>query len=113
MKLGDRLRIALKEAGKTQQELADYLGISKSAVSAQMLGSTKEISAKNLFRAARFLGVEPEWLGTGKGPRTPGERLATEATEAADLEVRQIVKKITALPPKSRHALKTFLESIS
>lgn len=113
MELGARLRWALQQSGHTQQDLARHLGISKSAVSQQVNGDTKEITPKNLFRAARFLGVEPEWLGTGKGPRTPLERLASEGVEMQGQDVREIVRRIAALSVQSRNALRSLLESMS
>lgn len=113
MDLGARLRWALTHAGKTQQDLARHLGISKSAVSQQINGETKEISAKNLFRAARYLEVEPEWLGTGKGPRTPLERLAADGVDLEGKDVREIVRRIATLSTQSRNALRSFLESMT
>ena len=51
-------------------ELARHAGVTRAAVGDWRSGRTKEISALNLFDVARYLRVEPEWLGNGNGPMT-------------------------------------------
>lgn len=67
--LGDRIKTARLAAQKSQQQLGDAAGISRSAVAQWESGETKNIRPGHLFRAARFLGVSPEWLATGRGPQ--------------------------------------------
>jgi len=67
MILGERLRLARKEAGLTQQQLADKVGMKKASISGLELGTSKKPSADNILPLAKFLGVTPEWLVSGKG----------------------------------------------
>lgn len=67
--LADRITLALKGPPKrSQAALARACKISPAAVSEWVLGKTVKIEAANLLAAARFLGVSPEWLASGKGP---------------------------------------------
>ena len=77
--LGARLRAAL--AGppkKSQAALARACGVKPPSVHDWLSGETKTIEGQNLLRAAKFLGVSPEWLTTGKGPKHPGDVAAIE-----------------------------------
>ncbi|MCX2780401.1 LexA family protein [Microbulbifer thermotolerans] len=65
--VGDRLRYARKAAKMTQQQLADRIGITKSAVSQVELGMSKGLSHTSLVRACRVLNLSPEWLSEGIG----------------------------------------------
>lgn len=71
--LKDRLDIAMRDASVIAADLARACGIKPASVSDWITGKTKTIKGANLLAAARLLGVTPEWLSTGRGPRTaPG-----------------------------------------
>lgn len=70
--LKDRLAEALHDSRKTKIELARFCGVSHPSVSAWCSGKTKELSASNALRAALFLGVNVDWLTTGKGEKFAG-----------------------------------------
>ena len=53
----------------TQSQLADMVGMTKASISGLELGTSKKPSADNLLPLARALGVNPEWLISGKGPK--------------------------------------------
>lgn len=63
---GKRLVQARKTVGLTQKELADRVGIAQSSLSSS---ETIHESSTHTAQLARALGVNPEWLATGKGPR--------------------------------------------
>lgn len=69
--LQDRIREAAAEARISQSELARRLGLTRGAVSFWFTGTTKELAGDNLVAAAQVLGVNPTWLGTGRGPKSP------------------------------------------
>lgn len=74
--LAERIRYALDACGNNQTDLAQACGVSRAAVSDWCLGETHELKARNLFAAADFLGVRPQWLALGSGsvadvPRDP------------------------------------------
>ncbi|AOB32883.1 XRE family transcriptional regulator [Bordetella sp. H567] len=65
-KFSDRLRHIRSLRGYTQAELARLAGLSQSAVASYESGERK--SSRGLFKLAAALGVEAQWLDTGKGP---------------------------------------------
>lgn len=98
MTLPERLRWALEHTGMDQVSLARHVGITKGAVGQWVSGDTAHIRPEHLFKAARALRVEAEWLGTGEGPRTRTER----ALPGVDVEICRLV---AALPEDARTAL--------
>jgi SOS-response transcriptional repressor LexA len=69
MTLGKRIREAREAAGLGKSELAKQVGVSPSAVTQWESDDTKTMEARNLLKAARAMGVDPDWLATGKGSR--------------------------------------------
>lgn len=67
--LADRMKEALNEAGLNQAELARLVGCTRATVNDWTSGRTESLRGPNLMKAAQALGVEPDWLGTGKGPK--------------------------------------------
>lgn len=63
--LKDRLKIARKNAGKSQLEVADAIGITQSAYS--QLETGRVDSSSHLPTIAKFLGIDSYWLQTGLG----------------------------------------------
>ena len=74
-KFEDRLQEAMTLSHKSAKELASVLisqktgtlGTSVQAVYAALKGKSKSMTAENVARAARFLGVDMFWLATGLG----------------------------------------------
>jgi transcriptional regulator with XRE-family HTH domain len=74
---GERLALALRESDIRPIDLARAIGISKSAVSQLVNGTSKGMHPENLVRAARHLRVRVEWLAAGEEPMR-GEALSPE-----------------------------------
>lgn len=68
MNLQERIIHLLETSGKSQSDLARFLGISRATVSDWKSGKIKSLSSENAFKAGQFFNVNPEWLATGKGP---------------------------------------------
>lgn len=71
MQFQDRLKLAMEIGGigceaTGMRALAEYLGITGSAVSQALKGQTK-FNARNSARAARMLRVDLYWFATGEG----------------------------------------------
>ena len=104
--LAERLKWAMDRAGyESFAELARDLGLSTSAVHQWSNGLTDSIKPLHLFKAARALRVEAEWLGTGDGPRTRLERSAPDV----DAEICRLVDM---LPEASKRPLLGLLTSM-
>jgi len=72
--LKSRLREALDDLGiaePNQAEIARLTGVKPPSVHAWFSGATKSLG-KALLPLAAYLGVSPEWLNTGRGPKHPG-----------------------------------------
>lgn len=70
--IGSRIRATRKDRGLTQDELADKVGVSRSAVAQWETGRTGQITG-NLSRIAGVLEVNVEYLMYGDDKRAPGE----------------------------------------
>jgi SOS-response transcriptional repressor LexA len=64
--LGDRIRIARKRAGLTQEKLAEKIGITYPTMNKYERGH-RIPSAELLARIAKILGCDPGWLLSGEG----------------------------------------------
>lgn len=67
---GDRLRISLRHASIAVQEMAEYLGVSRTSVS-NWLGDRVQPSKQTLRLWAFRCGVPLVWLETGQAPTEP------------------------------------------
>jgi phage repressor protein C with HTH and peptisase S24 domain len=91
--LKDRLRLAMDgPPAVSQAELARAAGVKAHSVSDWLSGRTKNLEGSNLLAAAKALGVNAEWLATGRGPMKAGSDVAVsryriaEATEDSGAE---------------------------
>lgn len=106
MPLNERFKWALERSGYASlAEFARSLGLTPSAVHQWSDGSTENIRPMWLFRAARLLRVEPEWLGAGEGPRTRLER----GVEGVDAEICRLIDR---LPADAKDPLLRLLKSL-
>ena len=70
--IGTRIRAARRDRGLTQDELADQVGVSRSAVAQWETGRTGQVTG-NLSRIAGVLEVNVEYLMYGDDKRAMGE----------------------------------------
>ncbi|WP_054064762.1 XRE family transcriptional regulator [Pseudomonas asplenii] len=84
MELKDRLKKARKDAGLTQAELADRVGIKQASVSEIERGLTR--TSGYLVQLAQVCGVDPVWLSEGTGAPEP-TRPASNATMLGPISV--------------------------
>ena len=93
----DRLLRALEDSRKSTQELADAIGISYQAVKKALTGATKELSASNNAKAAKFLLVNSDWLALGEGEKARSKRdFATAARFVLDTYTNDIHRQVAA-----------------
>lgn len=67
---GDRMRLALKHAGVSVQEMADYLDVSRYTIS-NWLNDRIHPRLSDVRIWAMRCGVPLEWLRTGRAPHGP------------------------------------------
>ena len=93
--LGRNIKNTRKAAGKTQDHLAELLGVSVGYVSQIERGATK-VSLSMLFRIAEALGCEPERLicGSAEGQTNYLNREMADALDKLPPEKRRLVLRI-------------------
>ena len=64
--MGERLKLIRKALGLTQEQLAQRLGVGKTALSMIETGKAR-LSSRNRNILVQELNVNPEWIETGKG----------------------------------------------
>jgi len=90
MSLRERLKRSLKQAGISQSELARRCGVTRSAVSLWLSGTTYTLEGANLTRAAIALGVSPHWLSTGEGSPVPARASLGSAPPEELVEIKRL-----------------------
>lgn len=86
--LGSRLQTALNLKGFTQEDLANIIGISQTAISDIVIGKTKR--PRNLLEIAKALEVSAEWLMNGDEKFTPP--LQKEAVSEENKEDDEVIR---------------------
>jgi transcriptional regulator with XRE-family HTH domain len=76
--LGDLLATRMQRAISTQAlatktGLAKACGVKLPSVTSWFNGKTNNLRGEHLYAAAHYLGVNPEWLATGRGPMRVSE----------------------------------------
>lgn len=90
--LGNRIREARKQAGLTQEELAERIGVSRTAISRFELGEI-EPSLRNLSALAESLNVSADrLLGLPRRVQEPLPELSHAALQALNLLLRELQK---------------------
>lgn len=110
MTLGTRIRKARLAAGISQANLADLMGITRSACSQWESDHGTAPRRDRLERLAKLLGVSYVWLATGEGGAS-GSRVREPAAGYLSVEQEELLRLFKALPPKRRAALLVFLRS--
>ena len=100
--IGDRIKIARKKAGLTQQKLAERVRVSRAAVAQWESGETKGLKPENLVLAAEKLAISIKWLATGEGP------VASSPSDIPD-QVLKLARLITKADPEKVRAVLVLL----
>ena len=94
--LQDRVKLALQLSGKSKTDLWKGCGVSSATVTTWVKGPNQTIGGVNLMKAARVLGVNPDWLATGAGemlsssPSHPSEIITLDGTPSSNLPFNSI-----------------------
>jgi transcriptional regulator with XRE-family HTH domain len=83
MTIGDRIRNARNKLAMTQKQLADEVGVSRTAVTQWENGIIRSLRPHNLVAAADALGVSIRWLATGRIPLGESVNQALIAAESS------------------------------
>ncbi len=114
-KLTDRIRVARKQAGLSQADVAKALRLSSSAVSQWEQGLSKNIRLSHFFALARLLRQDPQWLATGQvfpRAREPVVMSPTPDSPSLTSEEKALLHQIRRLPGTLRKTLLKFLRAL-
>ena len=89
--VGDRLRRARLEMKLSQEDLANDIGATRSAIAQVESGISTSLNAENLARAARRLGKSAVWLATGEGEEDAFESVIEAVQEMPDPNRKQTI----------------------
>jgi transcriptional regulator with XRE-family HTH domain len=115
----ERIRLARRAAGMSQSQLAQAVGVQRSAVSHWEAPLGKNPSVSHLREIALVAGNQFEWLATGRGemPLSKDMQLDSIATAEAlliedPLEFR-LVEAFRAAPLRTRLSLLEVMEELA
>lgn len=103
--LADRMNAAidrwekLKGVPFNDAEMARYVGCARGNIGDWKFGRSKKMSITRLFKAARYLNVNPEWLGNGVGKMDEG------AIEQIPEDVVLLAEALDKLPASARNVV--------
>ena len=103
-----RIKLIRKNAGATQQEFAEVLGLSRSMIS-QVEAGMQVFSDRSLRDICRIYGVDETWLRTGEGepyvPKSRNDRIAEflndVMAEESDSVRRRWIEAFASLPTEA------------
>ena len=117
-RVADRLREAMKEAGKTQADLMRETGLQRSAISRYLSGEY-EPKALAVGKMARVLSVSEMWLFGYDVPknRTAEQKKNDDLVQVIvklrnDPEFFEVVSKLASLPPAEYASIKQILSAL-
>lgn len=113
MKLNVRIRTARLRAGLTQTNLAQRLGVSRTAVvNWESASNRARPSGERLEGICRITGVAWEWLATGRGQATltADSILAVDAEFVEDPIERRLLQAFRDRGANVQQAILTLLE---
>lgn len=102
----DRLDYAMKQEGLLAAHLARDIGMTRSAMSQLLNGSSKSMRPEHLIKAARRLNVRIEWLAIGEEPMRPRkittkQRILLDQTEYVSEESIDAVIRLLQVAGKN------------
>ena len=105
MNIGERIRLARKEVGLTQDALANRVGVSRSAIAQWETRPNVLPSHANMDALTEVLEVNYEWLAKGNGPMHSGLSEAPANYVALPPDARRIAEIVAGWPSDKRQAL--------
>ena len=107
MKMGDKIKEKRKEAGLTQEELGEKLGVQKSAVAKWENGRVENIKRSVMLSMSKALGVDPAyWFDDGAEAEEDDEDDFTE-------EQIELLARYDSLPDDKKELVLNLIRSLT
>jgi len=107
--IGDRIKFAIENSGKTQTATADYCAVSKQAVTGWI--KTNTIDKTNLSKLCEFTGADYDWILTGKNKPEQGIMENKGMYEVTPDNVK-FLTMLDKMDDQSRHQLTIYMEGL-
>ncbi len=107
-KIGKIIKEARIKKGYTQEELAEMVGVKKSAVAKWENGRVSEIKRSNLNMLSKALGINPNSL-LDDIEEKPVETANELADIFLDVELREIITECKTLNQKDKRQVREFI----
>jgi transcriptional regulator with XRE-family HTH domain len=112
--LAQRIHQRMSDLGLSQRELASSCGVSAPAVNDWLSGKTQSLKASTLLKAAKVLAVNPQWLESGLGVKSPREdNRVSDTASLLDPLANQLHRVVDYLPPEDQSKLLEYAEMLS
>lgn len=115
----ERIRLARRAMGMSQNQLAHAVGVQRSAVSHWEAPLGKNPSVSHLRQIAVVTGIQFEWLATGRGEMPLSKEIQLDSIATAEallvedpLEFR-LVEAFRAAPLRTRLSLLEVMEELA
>ena len=115
----ERIRLARRHAALSQTQLAQAVGVQRSAVSHWEAPQGKNPSVRHLRDVAVVTGVQFEWLVTGRGQMAPSRDSVLDSVAAADAMLvddaleQRLLLAFRETPVRARLALIEVIEELA
>lgn len=110
--LKERLIHAMGERFSKAQ-LAKECDISRAAVAKWFNERTKKIEAEYVFKLARLMNVDPEWLATGLGKPERGVAQTRADIKEIPSHRLELIRRYGNLPQELRFPIRQLIETLS
>lgn len=114
-----RIRLARRHSALSQAQLAEAVGVQRSAVSHWEAPEGKNPSVKHLREVAMVTGVQFEWLATGRGDMGTSRETVLDSVAAADAMLvddmleQRLLRAFREAPVRARLALVEVIEELA
>lgn len=119
MEIGERIKLARKKLGITQQELADSIGLKRNTIANYEIGQIQP-SDRTVADICRVHNISEEWLRTGQGEMfiqiSPDEELdyiLGQIGAGADETIVRIIRAYWKLDEKEKAAVRKLIDNLA
>lgn len=119
MEISRCIRLARRHAGLSQSQLAQRVGVHRSAVSHWEALGGKHPNVAHLRRIATVTGVQFEWLTTGRGRMSPTSESMLDSVAAVagmvidDGHELRLIEAFRSAPVRGRVAMLELAETVA
>ena len=109
MKIGEKIKIARKKKGLTQEDLGKLVGVQKSAIAKYENGRIVNIKRSTIQKIASALNIRPSELIFEESPK---ESASFHVKVISDLELMDVLKDYYKLTPSNQQMIRDLIRNL-